>query len=976
MTTFGFKTRIMIGTWNVRTLSDPSRIEQLCKEMSNYKLSILGLSETRILNSGSTHLSSGHHLLFSGNSNTKVRGVGILLTPYSSRCLIEFKPISDRLIVARFSCRFRNISVIQCYAPTEPDDDSSKDEFYSQLDTTIHSLPGGDIKILIGDFNAKVGSDNANLESIMGKNGLGDVRNDNGERLVDLCARHSLFIGGTRFLHKDIHKYTWESPDQNTRNQIDHVIISKLFVGSLEDVRTRRGADLYTDHELLVGTFRLRPAAIKQHKHVAKFNTSRFQDPSTSQLYRNTLSLKLPADVDSEQSWDDIVEACKQAAKDVIGHVDKRRKQWISDETWAEIKNRKHLKNIKNKAKTPEGKNAAKLQYRQSASRVKTLVRLDKEKYYNSVAEETERAANTGNMKQVYASIKKLSGNNIRSTATIKDGNGNLLTAPDQQLNRWREFFTENATSQNTDTVNEQQQPSRRNQRRDISTAPPSVSEIKLCIEKLKNGKSAGPDDIPAELIKYGAPILAERLAPIINKVWTSNQIPNEWKEGVVITIPKKGDLSDCKNWRGITLLNAISKLLATILLGRIAPAVDLMLRNEQAGFRTGRSCADHINTLRIIIEQTKEYNTHLYLLFVDFERAFDTVSRDLLWRTLSSKGIPDKIVTLIRELYRESSSRVRFNGKDSQPFSSTTGVKQGCILSPTLFLLLLDSVLEKTNTEAQNGIQWNISEKLNDIDYADDICLMAHRFNDIEDKLKKLSVNAMKFGLKINLKKTKLMRIGTSSTTPLKLENVVIEDVESFNYLGSVITKDGGTTADIRSRINKARVAFQSMHKLWKSNSISSKTKLRIFDCSVKSVLLYGSTTWGVTQTNMKKLQGFVNRCLRRILCIFWPNTISTTELLQLTENTTIEAEIMKRKWTWIGHILRRPQNDITRAALQWNPQGHRRPGRPQNTWMRTINRECSAVNKSWNQIKALANNRSRWREIVNALCSPELLF
>lgn len=932
--------------------------------MECYKLAMLGLSEIRWLNTGTTRLPSGHLFLYSGNNENRIRGVGLLLTPQSSQCLLGFNPISDRIMVARFNCRFRNISVIQCYAPTEPDDDTSKDEFYSQLDTTICSVPGGDIKIIIGDMNAKVGSDNANIESVMGREGLGTTRNDNGERLIDFCTRHNLFIGGTRYIHKDIHKYTWESPDGRTRNQIDHVIVSKLFSGSLEDVKTRRGADINSDHQLLVGTFRLRPASIKQPKRAVKYNISRLQDPSIAVLYNNSLTSNINGD-----NWQDIAKACKQSARDILGLNDNRRKPWISDSTWAEIQNRKRIKNKLMRTKNPAEKLATRVEYRRSALTVKKLVQHDRDNYYENIADEIEQAANTGNMRKVYASIKKIGGNNIRSTAVIKDSRGNVLTSPDQQLNRWREYYTDHPQTQGNTTYD--QQPIIHNQLRDISTEPPTTAEIQTALLKLGNGKSAGPDDIPAELLKYGAPTLALVLTPVIRNVWITNQIPVEWKEGVVITIPKKGDLSECKNWRGITLLNSIVKLMATLLLQRIAPAVESILRKEQAGFRIGRSCADHINTLRIIIEQSKEYNTHLYLLFVDFERAFDTISRDALWATLTTKGIPGKITALIRELYKDSPSRIRFNNTESLPFTSTSGVKQGCILSPTLFLLLLDSVMEQTNAETPNGIQWNLTERLNDIDYADDLCLMAHRFIDIEEKLRKLSMNADKVGLKINIRKTKIMRINTNSTTPLTLNGTTIEEVETFSYLGSMITKDGGTDADIKSRINKARCAFHSLHKIWRSNNINRKTKLRLFDCSVKSVLLYGSTTWGLTQTNIHKLQTFVNRCLRRILRIFWPNTISNNELLNATNNIKVEDEIKKRKWTWIGHILRRSDDDITKAALQWNPQGQRRPGRPRTTWIRSVRRECADLNKSWNQIKILANDRIRWREFVKALCS-----
>lgn len=974
MTTFGFKQRIMIGTWNIRTLTEPSRLEQVCREMSAYNIEILGLSEVRWLNDGSTRTSNGNTFIYSGNKEKRINGVGLVLSPTANKALLHYAVVSDRIISARFNSKFRNISVIQCYAPTEPDDDATKDNFYSQLEAVLHSIPGGDIKILLGDFNAKVGSDNKNLQTVMGSQGLGQIRNDNGERLVDLCARHRLFIGGTKFIHKNIHKYTWESPDGVTRNQIDHIMISKLFLGCLLDVRTRRGADIDSDHQLLIGTFKLRPAAVNKQKGAIKYNTSRLRDPEVAARYCSSLRDSLQSNNNEVQTWNDIAHNCGQTAKAVLGVRKKNHKPWISEESWAEIANRKRLHNALARTKTPDAKLEAKRNYRVSAKTVKYLVRADRERHYNSIAEEAEQAANIGNMRGVYTAIKHLGGKNIKNTSILKDQHGRDLTTPEEKLNRWQEFFSSASTQDSTIEFDISSCPwlsRRRNPRREISTSPPSYHEILSTLLKLKDSKAAGPDSVQAELLKYGAEPVAEALTPTIQAAWLSNKIPESWKAGVIITIPKKGDLSYCKNWRGITLLNIINKLLALLILQRLAPIIEPLIRQEQAGFRPGRSCADQINTIRIIVEQSQEYNSHLYMLFVDFERAFDTVYRPAIWATLRSKGVPDKIVDLIRELYNGAECRVRFNGQESRSFLHNAGVRQGCVLSPTLFLILLDGIMEQTNIDARNGIRWNLHERLNDIDYADDICLLAHRFDDIEQKLICLDTNARKVGLKININKTKLMRIGTSNSTPLSLNGVVIEDVDTFCYLGSRITKDGGSGMDIRDRINKARVAFHSLHKVWRANNISQATKLRIFNCSVKSVLLYSCSTWSTTQTTQRKLQTFVNRCLRQILRIFWPRWVTNEQLLYMAKCEPIHIEIKRRKWSWIGHILRRPRNEITRAALDWNPQGHRLPGRPRNTWVRMVRREAESCNKSWNQIKLLADDRSKWREFTDALCS-----
>ena len=171
--------------------------------------------------------------------------------------------------------------------------------------------------------------------------------------------------------------------------------------------------------------------------------------------------------------------------------------------------------------------------------------------------------------------------------------------------------------------------------------------------------------------------------------------------------------------------------------------------------------------------------------------------------------------------------------------------------------------------------------------------------------------------------------------------------------------------------RISKAKGAFAQLNKIWNSSFISTKTKIRFFNSNVKSVLLYGCETWLVTNGLTNKIQVFVNKCLRRILRIWWPNTISNDDLYVRCNQSPIVCEIKRRKWNWIGHTLRKPVTEPCRQALEWNPQGSRRPGRPNMTWKRTIQAEIHSSGLSWNQIKPLAKNRSRWKNFVEALCS-----
>jgi len=173
------------------------------------------------------------------------------------------------------------------------------------------------------------------------------------------------------------------------------------------------------------------------------------------------------------------------------------------------------------------------------------------------------------------------------------------------------------------------------------------------------------------------------------------------------------------------------------------------------------------------------------------------------------------------------------------------------------------------------------------------------------------------------------------------------LEEVNSFTYLGSVVDIQGGAEADVKARIGKARAVFLQLKNVWSSKDLTLQTKIRIFNSNVKPVLLYGSETWRTAVATTKKVQTFINSCLRRILRIRWPITINNEDLWQKTNQRPTDAEIMMRRWRWIGHTLRKPFTNLTRQALFWNPQGKRKRGRPRNSWRRDLEADIKRLGR-----------------------------
>ena len=348
---------------------------------------------------------------------------------------------------------------------------------------------------------------------------------------------------------------------------------------------------------------------------------------------------------------------------------------------------------VLNQSRARSAKVKAQADYNTANKRVKESIKKDKNDYVDSLASQAEEAAGQGNIKELYMLSKKLAGKYQQRDKPVKDKNKNVLTTTGEQIKRWA-----------------------------------SKAEIRRAITSLRSGKAAGPDSIPAEALKAGKETSVDMLHALVTKIWGKEDVPEQWKEGLIIKIPKKGDLNECDNYRGIMLLSVPGKVLNRVLLERMKDDVDLTLRDNQAGFRKNRSCADQIASLRtIIIEQLLEWNSPLYINFIDFEKAFDSVDRHTLWRLMKHYGIPEKIISIVQSIYQGMFCRVVHSGQISESFEVKTGVRQGCLLSPFLFLLVIDWIMKTVTSNRNNGIQWTLLTQLDDLDFADDLALLSH---------------------------------------------------------------------------------------------------------------------------------------------------------------------------------------------------------------------------------------------------------
>ena len=220
------------------------------------------------------------------------------------------------------------------------------------------------------------------------------------------------------------------------------------------------------------------------------------------------------------------------------------------------------------------------------------------------------------------------------------------------------------------------------------------------------------------------------------NQIWKTRTWPEEWKKSVFLTLPKKGDASECKNHRTIALIPHASKILLHIINERLKPHLDRELPAEQAGFRKGRGTRDQIANLRHIIEKSHEFQKNIYLCFIDYAKAFDCVRHSSLEIALQEMGIPSHLIELIHNLYEGQAACVRTEKGNSDWFSLGQGVRQGCILSPSLFNLYAEFIMRRAMDGWSGGLSIG-GRKVNNLRYADDTTLITTSMTEMAELLR-----------------------------------------------------------------------------------------------------------------------------------------------------------------------------------------------------------------------------------------------
>ena len=363
-----------------------------------------------------------------------------------------------------------------------------------------------------------------------------------------------------------------------------------------------------------------------------------------------------------------------------------------------------------------------------------------------------------------------------------------------------------------------------------------------------------------------------------------------------------------------------------------------------------------------------------LYIAFIDLTKAFDLVSRDGLFKILEKIGCPPKLQSMIASFHTDMKGTVQLNGSSSEPFEIRSGVKQGCVLAPTLFdifvaLLLIHAV--DTTAEGiylrtrSDGRLFNLARLraktkvrkvlIRDMLFADDAAVATHTQEELQSLMDCFSRACKDFGLTISLKKTIVLGQDTEAPPVITIDNYELDAVCQFTYLGSTITDNLSLDAEIDKRIGKAASTLTRLTtRVWSSPKLSVKTNMAVYNACVASTLLYCSETLTTYAGQERRLNTFHLRSIRCILGISWQDKVTKADVLSRPGLPTIYTLVRQLRLRWLRHVRRE-------LALK-----RRTPCHPHLRYKDVCVRDMKAVDIDTMSWEGLAADRTGWRSAL----------
>jgi hypothetical protein len=949
-----------------------------------------------------------HHGLKEKTNRRGSLGVAIMLSPeawqavqaagnqmpdyYGMRIIAVTMKLKD--------CKGKEIRVrlVSAYAPHSGSTDAEKDQYEVDLDLATRSCGENEILIICTDANASLSKlvdeetqeqGAPDIQSPVGRFGC-EWTNKAGERLESFLTTHDLCLPTTFFEKKQSTFPTWFNMMNKKGYQIDHFITRRADLKRIVDAGTNIRNGIYSDHRAIFMKIRVSRNLRKQKKKTSgkALRSLLFEDEIRKEFITEVEEQLKQIDdrlgdpqgrinsgwrlkKDGKTMQETLQDVLTSAAKKHLTQVTRVNPGWFTEACLKSCHKRNRLQQLFNQDPTPRTKKTLRIfqnvhkHLLYKAKQDWIMLRVSKINgnggsfighYWEAVRDMVR-----GNTK-----VKKIVPLIFRNPETLikcktEKKSGEVLVA---HLNKLLNAVPAVAP----DAIDSVEQRAIVWKFDDTPLKP----EIVKALRRQNNGKACGDSKVPAEFYKVclESDAMYEVVEMILVQAWEGKEMSKEWIEGRIKMLPKDGDLLDPGRWRSITLLDAMAKIMSTILTFRLNELLKVLGIEMQNGFTPGRGTVDGSFCVRTLLKKRKEHGLETYGYFLDLVKAFDTVPRESLLRVLAKFGVPPKMVKVIESMYSNCIVKMEI-GEDDHDIKATAGVKQGDNLAPVLFLIYIQAVLETLDKKFPgrkklpfatrfdhiiHGARWRATKgvtlfEIGESLYADDAFFGFETRVELAEGTVIIDRHFTSFGLQVHRgkilgdgkrkkSKTECMyfpaqgRYEDGDTSDILVDEGFYSFTKKFKYLGSIITYDLTADADVKNRIRCATAAFAKI----RSTLISKRTKLKqrsaIYVTIVVTILLFGSETWGCREDLISKMEVFHNHCVRQMCHVDRRmqrfGRITTKRLNSRVGLPSIKDMIASRQLRWAGHVARMSKTRGQRMLMTAFVKTNRPRGRP----------------------------------------------
>src|SRR6201996_3765554 len=960
------------------------------KELQRLQLDIVALQETRLPDSGSIKEKT-FTFFWQGKSDQERReyGAGFAVKNSLLGSIIPPSSGSERIFTLQLHTSRGLVNLISAYAPTLTSAAEAKDMFYDDLSAAVSRIPENNPLFILGDFNARAGTEHSSWPACLGHFGVGRM-NENGQRLLEFCCHHGLCITNTFFNSKPQHKVSWRHPRSKHWHQLDLILTRRATLPCVNLTRSYQSADCDTDHSLVCTKIKLFPRRLHHIKKEGRprIDISKTHNQDKVKEFAQSLQSILPGPLNGNASarWQHLKDAVHSVAMSVFGRKVNKSADWF-DASTEEIMPVIEAKRVALTAYKIQPSQHNLQTLRAARSKAQQVARRCANDYWLQMCTQIQLAADSGNMKGMYDVIKRALGPIQNKTAPLKSTTGEVIRDRAKQMERWVEHYSDLYARENMVTEEALSAVECQPMMNELDVVP-TLEELKEALDALAPGKAPGSDGIPAEVLQCCQGTILTELHEILCLCWREGAVPQDMRDSRIVTLYKnKGDRSDCNNYRGISLLSTVGKLFARVALKRLQILAERVYPESQFGFRAKRSTVDMVFSLRQLQEKCREQRQLLFVAFIDLTKAFDLVSRDGLFKILTKIGCPPILLSIIKSFHDDMKGVVAFDGSTSEAFDIRSGVKQGCVLAPTLFSIFFAVLLKHAFGSATEGMYlrtrsdgklFNLSRLkaktkvqskcLRDFLFADDAAITTHSAAELQQLMNRFGSACKDFGLTISTKKTQVMVQNMDSSPSITISNHELEVVHDFVYLGSTITDSLSLDVELNRRVGKAATTMSRLtNRVWANAKLSEHTKIQVYMACVVSTLLYGSESWTLHSRQEQRLNTFHMRCLRRILGITWQDKVSNNTVLERAGLCSMYTLLKQRRLRWLGHVIRMDDGRIPKDLLYGElSQGTRPTGRPYLRYKDICKRDLRALDIDTTAWEEVALDRPLWRQKV----------